>query len=63
MSQSQEILRALKKGKSITALECLLSFNCLRLAARVKELREAGYRIKTQIVSSGRKRYARYTLD
>lgn len=62
MTQSEQILSALKKGKTVSALEALLQFNCLRLAARIRDLRNQGYRIKTHLKQNGRKRWAVYSL-
>jgi hypothetical protein len=44
-SQSNQILAFLNTGQSLTALDALRKFGCLRLAARVKELRDRGERI------------------
>ena len=62
MSQSDEILAYLKTGATLTPLEALSRFGCLRLAPRCLELREAGYRIETTIRRNGRKYYAEYRL-
>lgn len=62
MSQSDDILAYLKTGASLTPLEALSRFGCLRLAPRCLELREAGYRIETTIRRNGRKYYAEYRL-
>jgi hypothetical protein len=37
-------------------------YGCLRLAARINDLRERGHRIDTEIVKVGDKRFARYRL-
>ena len=62
MSQSDEILAYLKTGATLTPLEALSRFGCLRLAARKRELCEAGYRIETTIRRNGRKYHAEYRL-
>ena len=62
MSQADEILAYLKTGASLTPLEALSRFGCLRLAPRCLELREAGYRIETTIRRNGRKWWAEYAL-
>ena len=62
MSQGDEILAYLKTGASLTPLEALSRFGCLRLAARMKDMREAGYRIDTTIRRNGRKWWAEYRL-
>ncbi len=50
-SQSVRILNHLQAGKHLTPLEALSRFNCLRLSGRIMELREAGYRIDTTMVT------------
>jgi hypothetical protein len=63
-AQTSQILAHLKSGHTVTALDSVQRFRCLRLAARVKELREAGHRIETEMVRIGeRKRIARYRLS
>ena len=42
MTQRKEILRYMRERGSITPLEALQHFGCLRLAARILELREEG---------------------
>ena len=61
MSQSDKIIKHLKK-KSITAIQALNLYGCFRLAARVKDLRNLGYKIRTDIVTDNAKRFARYSL-
>ena len=63
MSQSESILAHLQSGKSLTALQALTRFDCLRLGARILELREAGHNIRTETIrTKSRKNVARYTL-
>jgi hypothetical protein len=60
-SQNKAILRHMKAGKSITPLDALLKFGCMRLAARIYELKEAGHIIKdirVKIRGSYVKRYS-----
>lgn len=63
-SQGQQILDYLKQGHTLTPLDALIKFHCMRLAARINELRAAGYRIATgeKLLSSG-KRVAEYRLE
>jgi|TARA_R100000278_G_scaffold121196_2_gene104574 hypothetical protein len=62
-SQNREILAHLKSGQTITAFEALKFFGSLRLAARIKDLRDSGYQIHTEMVDVGNdKRVAEYTL-
>ena len=62
VSQSDRILAWLKAGHSLTPLEALERFRCNRLAARVRDLRDAGYRIDTVRRQSGRKWWAEYVM-
>lgn len=63
-SQTDEILNYLQAGNVLTPLEAMRKFNCLRLGARIYDLRQKGYVINSLIIKddiSG-KRYARYSL-
>jgi len=61
MSQNEQVLQALQQGP-VTAMDAI-KFGCFRLAARVKNLREQGHNIHTELcVSNDGKRFARYTL-
>lgn len=51
-SQNEAILEYLQAGNVITALDALNRFNCLRLAARIRELRKAGNVIITRRVTT-----------
>ena len=65
MSQNKEILEHLKSGKTITPTEALDKFGCFRLGARVKNLRNQGYQIDTQIEwnAARTKRWAKYSMS
>lgn len=61
------ILAYMRKHGSITAMDAIREFGCLRLAARISDLRWDGYNIETEIeVGKNRQgdsvRYARYYL-
>ena len=63
MTQIAAILSHLKRGSVIDPLRALSLFGCLRLAARIAELREQGYRIETRrLVTRSGKRVALYRL-
>ena len=62
-TQRDRILKHLRTGKSVNPLMALDRWGCFRLAARILELKEAGYRIETHLVKTGSKRYAAYLLD
>lgn len=61
--QREQILAALQAGRSLTPLDALREFGCLRLGARVYELREQGHAIDVQMVeTTSGKRVAQYRL-
>lgn len=61
-SQEKEVLNHLQNGNSITQLEALNKFQCLRLSDRIFRLRRKGYPIATEMVKDGSKTYGRYKL-
>ena len=68
IAQSQQILEYMQKNGSITPLEALNLFGCMRLGARIYDLKAAGHQILTIMTFSdpenGRqKRFARYILN
>jgi hypothetical protein len=63
MTQLQEIQKHLKEHGEINPLMALERYGCMRLAARIGELRDMGMRIETQIRKGNGKAYASYKLD
>jgi Helix-turn-helix domain len=61
-SQADLILGALRAGASLTQLDAYNRFQCLRLAARVEELRRAGWDIEKLDEKANGKHFARYRL-
>ena len=61
-SQNQLIRQHLESGKSITPLEALSMYGCLRLGARIYDLRQDGLPVKTEIKRNGKKWFAEYSL-
>jgi hypothetical protein len=64
MTQAQIILRHIKSLGSISPQEAFRDYQITRLAARILDLKKAGYRIETEMREhplTGT-RYARYTL-
>ena len=60
-SQNALIKGWLLNGYSITQLEALTQFGCFRLAARIANLRDEGFKIETKIVTlENGKRVAMY---
>ncbi len=60
MSQEQQILNHLKR-KPITALDAM-QYGCMRLAARIKDLRDKGHPFFSQTVRQNGKQFAKYYL-
>jgi hypothetical protein len=61
-TQNHKILRLLQHG-SVTPLRALSQAGCLRLAARIHELRAVGHSIRTDYITRRGKTYARYSLE
>jgi hypothetical protein len=62
-SQADRILRHLRRGDSITPLGALKRYGCLRLGARIWDLRSAGWVIAREWEKGGNnKRWAKYRL-
>ena len=62
MSQEFAILQHMKEHGSINPLVALERYGCMRLAARIADLRHRGYQIETVIKKSNDKVYAEYYL-
>ena len=63
-TQSNQILEYMRQGNSITPLEALNMFGCMRLGARIYDLSQAGHVIHREMVHDKRtgKKYASYRL-
>lgn len=62
MSQKSDIIKALKKGRKITAITALQEWGVFRLAARIDELRRSYDIVTTMKKSANGKRFAEYKL-
>lgn len=64
LSQSKQILEYMRQGNSITPLEALDLFGCMRLGARIHDLIRDGHCISSERIKDERtgKTYARYSL-
>lgn len=62
LTQRSSIFRHLRSGKRLTPLDALRKFGCLRLAARISELRLLGWPIVKTMVSVNGSTFARYRL-
>lgn len=62
-TQANQILGYLRDGNRVTAITALNLFGCFRLAARICELRKAGWAIsERKIKTTTGKRVAEYSL-
>lgn len=62
-SQTDRILEYLLEGHSITPLEALEKFRCLRLGARIADIKAKGYLVYSEFVSTPtEKKVKRYYL-
>ena len=66
-SQTRKILEYMRVNGSITQMDALKHFGCMRLAARIADIRRDGTPVHTEIVedkspNGSAVRYARYSL-
>lgn len=61
-TQCATILRALKAGRQLSPLEALREFGCMRLGARIWDLKQAGHPIERTWGTDGEKRWAEYRM-
>jgi len=61
-SQTSQIYSCLSRGFTLTPRQALNLFGCLRLAARIRDLRKIGIPVITETVTHRGKRFARYRL-
>lgn len=62
MSQAADILHHMRR-EPINPMQALMNYGCFRLAARIRDLRDDGHEIHTEVVDMGNdKRVAVYTL-
>ena len=60
-TQCTAILAMLKRGP-ITPLDAIRDAKCMRLAARIADLKAEGHTITMEMVQHGEKRFAKYSL-
>ena len=68
MTQREYILEQLLAGRKITRLDIFNEIWCFKLPARICELRQEGYNIKTKMIHltnarNQKKCFARYWID
>ena len=62
LSQCERILTHLQSGKTINQLQALNLYNCLRLSARIYDLKQAGFDIDSRLVHENGAQYAEYSM-
>jgi|TARA_B100001094_G_scaffold140387_2_gene136052 hypothetical protein len=67
LTQKDRIIRHLKDKGSITSLEAMQEYGIMRLTSRVCELKDEGYKIRSEFVSSKNRynepvSFSKYTL-
>ena len=62
MSQCDRILIHLQSGKTINPLQALNLYDCLRLSARIYDLKKAGFDIDSRLVHENGVQYAEYSM-
>ena len=63
--QKAQILERLRERGHITPVQAMTDFNCMRLGARIWDLRQEGWEIVTVMINGKREgvKYAQYVLD
>jgi hypothetical protein len=61
-TQKEQIKKHLLSKKSITPIQALNKFGCLRLAAVIYKLKNEGLKIMTEIEYNKKKQFAKYRL-
>lgn len=62
-NQKHQILSHLQTGARLSPIVALHEYGCMRLAARINDLRSEGHVIRTDIITDGDKRWAEYKLE
>jgi hypothetical protein len=62
-SQREKILKDLQAGYKLTQLDAYRLYGCTRLSARIYEIREQGYPVKTEFIKRNDATFARYYMD
>lgn len=63
MTQTQLIRKHLESGKSISPLEALNLYSCMRLASRINDLKNDGMIIQSVMITQGKKKFAKYFVE
>ena len=60
--QAKRVLKYLHSGYTITGLQALKLFGCMRLASRISEMKKEGLTISKTMVKQGNKHFAQYHM-
>lgn len=68
MTQCERILQYIEENGSITQLDALKEFGCMRLASRMCDIKKLGYPVKRKMETAKNRygepiSYARYTIE
>ena len=63
LSQCERILIHLQSGKTINPLQALDLYGCLRLGARIHDLKKNGNFIDTKMIYKNGSKYAEYSMS
>ena len=61
-SQNIAILKWMQAGNSITSLEALNMFGCMRLASRIHDIKKM-YNVKSVTVTRNGRRFSQYYME
>lgn len=63
MTQEQQVLKHIERYGKITSMKAFERYGITRLAARIHNLREKGYPIKTDTITNNKANYASYSME
>ena len=63
MTQEQQVLKHIERYGKITSMKAFERYGITRLAARIHNLREKGYRIRTDTITNNKANYASYSME
>jgi len=61
-TQKDQVLNHIIRRGSITPMAAFKHYQITTLAERIRDLRDSGHKIATEMVNKGGKRFARYRL-
>lgn len=67
MTQCERVLKYIEETGSITQMDALREFGCMRLASRMSDIKKMGYPVKMEMEKAKNRygepiHYARYTI-